>query len=166
MVEVGPWKPALLEQVLVPQEILEPSRRLLAGPGEEGFEAIVVWVGRIVSPTTAAVADVVRPAQTATKGPLGCAVEVPPEALAELIRSLERDQRILVRLHTHPGEAFHSDLDDSNMLIAHEGALSVVVPDFARDALELDRCSVNELRAGGRWVELGPDEVQQRFVIS
>jgi hypothetical protein len=51
------------------------------------------------------------------------------------------------------------------MIIGHPGAISIVVPDFAAEAIELVRCSVNELQRDGSWRELGADEVRERFEV-
>jgi hypothetical protein len=51
------------------------------------------------------------------------------------------------------------------MIIAHVGAISVVVPDFARDPIDLRNCSVNELGRDGSWREFPPSEVTARFRV-
>jgi hypothetical protein len=71
----------------------------------------------------------------------------------------------LASLHTHPGNAFHSDTDDTNMLFSHHGAISIVIPNFGRDPIDLGECSVNELRHGRGWIELDAAEVEERFTI-
>lgn len=152
-------------RVFLSDGLLERTRELLAGPGADGYEAVVVWVGRREpeQPIEALVA--VRPGQIAYRGTDGCAVEVPPDALTALIATLPPDLSIVARVHTHPTEAYHSAVDDTNMLISHEGALSIVVPNFARAArLELRHCSVNELDHDLGWVELTSREVAERFV--
>lgn len=150
----------------VPRHVIDDSWDLLREPGEQGFEAVVLWVGTVHDETTASVVAAVRPGQRAMSGDGGCAVEVPPEALRQLISALPDHIVVLVRLHTHPGEAYHSPVDDTNMLIAHEGAISIVVPDFAVAALDLATCSVNELRSQDGWRELEPEEVTERFPIT
>ena len=51
------------------------------------------------------------------------------------------------------------------MLISHVGAISIVVPFFARGSIDLARCSVNELSDDHLWRELSDQEVQKRFII-
>jgi hypothetical protein len=92
-------------------------------------------------------------------------VEVTQEGLTRLIGGLSPGVFVLVRVHSHPNDAYHSELDDDNMLISHERAISIVVPDFARDPIVLSRCSVNELRHGEGWIEISPDEVRRRFKV-
>jgi hypothetical protein len=52
------------------------------------------------------------------------------------------------------------------MLISHERAISIVVPNFASDGFHLAECSVNELRHGEGWIELSSAEVRDRFVVA
>lgn len=153
------------ETFFVSRHVVELSQPLLAEPGLEGYEAVVVWVGRMGGENTVDIVQVIRPAQVATRSLMGCSVEIPPDALSDLISVLDEGSFVAVRLHTHPTEAYHSELDDTNMLIGHVGAISIVVPYFARDPIALEGCSVNELTRADGWVELSPDDIQRRFEI-
>ena len=157
--------PPDLQHIEVPRRVLDETRELLAELGDEGLESTVLWVGRVIGPQTAGVLGAVRPRQVAYRGEDGLAVEVPQDALSELISALPEGVFVLARVHSHPGAAYHSQLDDTNMLIAHEGAISIVVPDFAREPIDLARCSVNELRHDKGWVELGAATVRERLRV-
>jgi len=39
--------------------------------------------------------------------------------------------KLVAQIHSHPREAFHSIADDQWAIVRREGALSIVVPDFA-----------------------------------
>lgn len=158
--------PPTLSVYAIPSRVLEDTRELLREPGLQGFEAVVLWVGTVDNETSASVRAAVRPGQTAYRSDEGCAVEVPPDALSSLISALPEGMFVLARVHTHPGEAYHSPVDDRNMLIAHEGAISIVVPDFAGAPFDLRACSVNELRSASGWRELDLEEIERRFLIS
>lgn len=158
--------PSTLSTYRIPRQVLENTRELLLERGLLGFEAVVLWVGTVDDETSASIIAAVCPGQTAYRSEQGCAVEVPPDALSELISALPEGVFVLVRLHTHPGEAYHSPMDDTNMLVAHEGAISIVVPDFATAPLDLGDCSVNELRSASGWRDLEADEVKRRFLIA
>jgi hypothetical protein len=154
--------PTLRRYVLAPS-VLEDTYQLLHERGQQGLEAVVVWIGGIVDSENAKIVGVIRPGQVAYAGEDGCAVEVPPDALSELISMLPEDLFVLARVHTHPGAAYHSPVDDTNMLISHNGAISIVVPNFAQEPVRLENCSVNVLRHGIGWVELPAAEVAERF---
>jgi hypothetical protein len=157
--------PAGLSRYVVPKRVLDESRSFLRARGLEGYEAVILWLGRVVDDTTAQVTSAYAPQQIGRSSARGVSVEVTQDGLAKLISSLAPGEFVLIRVHSHPGEAYHSDLDDANLLISHDGAISIVVPDFAKRDFELSGCSVNELRHGHGWRELDPNEVAARFEV-
>ncbi|MGI5180133.1 hypothetical protein ACQEVZ_27785 [Dactylosporangium sp. CA-152071] len=157
--------PPTLEVYAIPHGVLEDTGALLRERGVLGLEAVVLWLGQVDGPRNASIITAVMPGQIAYRSDAGCAVEVPPEALSDIVRLLPDGVFVLVRIHTHPGAAYHSPVDDTNMLIAHQGAISIVVPDFAATPIDLTRCSVNELRHPTGWRELTDKEVARRFEV-
>jgi hypothetical protein len=149
----------------VPPHVLEESRLLLAEPGLEGLEAVVLWIGRQQSENLVEILSVHMPEQLAVRTELGVAVTVLEDALSALIAALPAGMFVPARLHTHPSGAYHSSTDDDNMLLSHRGAISIVVPNFACEQIELARCSVNELDHRHRWRELNRREVDVRFMV-
>jgi hypothetical protein len=149
---------------IVSRQVLVETRELLAEVGRKKLESVVVWIGRLHEGEGEVLAAV-RPRQYAYRWGEGVGVEIPGDAIAELISALPAGTLVLARVHTHPGEAYHSDVDDLNLLIAHEGAISIVVPNFAAEPINLSCCSVNELQHGEGWVELDSDEVRTRFEV-
>jgi hypothetical protein len=157
--------PPTLEAYAIPHRILDDTGSLLRERGVLGLEAVVLWLGRVDGPRNASILAAVMPGQVAYRGESGCAVEVPPDALSDIVRLLPDGIFVLARIHTHPGAAYHSPVDDTNMLIAHQGAISIVVPDFATAPIDLAQCSMNELRHPTGWRELTDDEVARRFEV-
>lgn len=157
--------PERIRSYSVSAGLLRRTEEFLRHSGEKGFEAVVLWTGTVNPDGAAALRWAVRPGQVAYRSDDGCAVEVPPDEIAKVVSSLQDDEVVLARVHTHPSEAYHSPTDDQNMIIAHVGAISVVVPDLARRPLDLGRCSVNELRPDGTWRELPPREITDRFRV-
>jgi hypothetical protein len=154
-----------LKSYLIPEEVLAVSRELLAEPGEEGLEAAVLWLGTERHCGEVEILAAHMPEQLGYRSSEGVAVTVVEGALSALIAALPDGIFVPVRLHTHPGRAYHSSTDDANMLLSHRGAISIVVPDFARRPIELPRCSVNELDSDHRWRELSAAEVEERFLV-
>jgi ABC-type protease/lipase transport system fused ATPase/permease subunit len=150
----------------IPYQIIRETWGILRDPGQQGLEASAVWLARAVNGNSAEILSVWKPAQVARRTAEGVSVEVTQEGLSELIMSLPDDVFVAVRLHTHPGEAYHSEMDDTNMLISHEGAISIVVPFFASGSADLLHCSVNELRHQVGWVELDSAEVAAQFEVT
>lgn len=155
--------PPTLRTYLLRPGLADDTRAMLRHSGEQGYEAVVLWTGTVVDATTALVTDAIRPRQVAYRGDDGCAVQILPDDIGDVVASLPPGRFVLARVHTHPGTAYHSSTDDQNLLIAHPGAISVVVPDFAAAPLDLAACSVNELRPDGTWHELAPADVARRF---
>jgi hypothetical protein len=157
--------PPTLRNYVVPWSVVERTQAFLFARGRNGGEAVVVWLGRVLDDLAAEVTQAYAPEQIARRSEYGVSVEVTQEGLTHLITSLPAGVFVLCRVHSHPGEAYHSDVDDLNMLISHQGAISIVVPDFAREPIDLARCSVNELRHGKGWRELAAEDVRARFTV-
>lgn len=157
--------PPTIERYTLDRSVLAETERFLRERGERGVEAMVLWLGTVASETSAEVLGVQIPEQVAYRSALGLAVEIRREGLSRLIATLPPGIFVLARVHSHAGAAFHSEIDNQNMVISHQGAISIVVPDFARAPLDLRRCSVNELRHEHGWRELSPEEVERRFTI-
>jgi hypothetical protein len=147
------------------QPILDETWELLREPGAEGLEGVVLWLGRMSAADRADVLAPFFPPQIAYRSEDGLAVEVPQDALTQIIGALPAGVRILARVHSHPTGAYHSRLDDRNMIIGHEGAISIVVPHFAMGPSQLLACSVNQLERARGWRALSLDEIRTRFAF-
>ena len=65
-----------------------------------------------------------------------------------------RNEGVRIQVHTHPGEAFHSETDDRYPIIHTYGFLSLVVPDYGLGPVSFDRAFLCEIAQGGRWAEV------------
>lgn len=150
----------------IPAAVLATTRALLAEPGEAGFEASALWIGHVLDEQAAQVTHVCRPEQIAYATSNGLAVELTEQGLTDLIRSLADDEIVLVRLHSHGNDDVnHSEIDDRNLVVAHPGAASIVVPRFASEEIKLDRCGVHILSEKHIWRRLSSAETLKRFLI-
>lgn len=157
--------PPTLESYEVPAKVLADTELFLRIRGHDGLEAVVLWLGSIANERYAVIEEAYIPDQIAYRSDDGVSVEVTQEGLTELISSLPAGVFVLCRVHSHPRDAYHSELDDQNMIIAHDGAISIVVPNFAQDPFQFCLCSVNELRHGRGWRQLDQTEVTDRFRV-
>jgi hypothetical protein len=157
--------PLTLRRLVVTRSLVEDTRVLLARSGERGFEATTLWLGPVLSEVEARVEEVYFPQQIVYRTEYGLAVEIPVDEWTELALRLPPGRFVLAKLHTHAGLAYHSDVDAENPYLCHEGAVSITVPDFARESLGgLEECSVNVLRQG-RWRELSMAESKQTIIV-
>jgi hypothetical protein len=157
--------PTLQTTYVVSRKVLRDTRTLLMPSARKQLEGVVVWWGQMLDGDRAEIETAFRPRQLARRAVWGLSVEVPRDAITEMIAMLPSGMSVLARLHTHGTEAYHSGTDDENMLIAHQGAISIVIRFFAREPIDLSRCSVNMLDHARGWVELGSDEVARRFEV-
>ena len=82
---------------------------------------------------------------------------VSAEAMSEAGKHLGGFARI-AQIHTHPGAwVGHSDVDDNFAYSRHDGALSLVVPNYAVGVSVFSDVAVH-ICLRGRWRELGPNE--------
>jgi hypothetical protein len=139
----------------VPTAVLDEVRVFMEDRGALGLEATAM----LASTTSGAIKRAVIPDQVGHRSEYGVAVEVTPEGKRQLAGALELDERWLARIHSHPGDAFHSDTDDANPALTAAGSLSIVVPYFG---LALRRgiaaCAVFRFD-GSRWVSVDPLDV-------
>lgn len=155
--------PPTITDYFIGEDVIARTCEVLTERGEEGVEAVVLWLGAVLAETRARVLSAYVPEQVAYRTASGLCVEITRRGLSRLMAELPKGVFVLVRVHSHSHDAFHSDVDDANMVISHQGAISIVVPDFCRHGLDLARCSVNELRRGEGWRELASEEVSRRF---
>ncbi|MFC8501185.1 hypothetical protein ACFUC1_02420 [Pedococcus sp. NPDC057267] len=111
--------------------------------------------------------ELVIPRQNAHRYAFGSVnVEVPRAGQMDLALALGPDELYVARIHSHPGDAFHSPADDANPVITFEGGISIVVPYFGLGLRRgLDACAVYRFRDGS-WDELmaGPD--RDRWIVA
>jgi hypothetical protein len=141
-------------RVLLRSELLEATHATLREIGREGVEGLVLWAGRRHG-SVFAVEAVLCPNQRALRSESGLCVLVDGAEIHRINTWLYRNRMELVaQIHSHPGEAYHSALDDTIPLVTTAGGLSLVVPEFARGAVDLARYAGYRLSADGEWVEV------------
>ena len=108
----------------------------------------------------------VVPEQIGRREAFGVSVEVTDLGKSQLAAAQPLGQLYLARVHSHPGEAFHSATDDANPALTHTGALSIVVPYFGLGLRHgLDACAVYRLDEG-RWRALPVGAERDRWVVA
>jgi hypothetical protein len=73
-----------------------------------------------------------------------------------------RRQTVRVQVHTHPGPAGHSSVDDGYSLAPIPGFLSLVLPRFAAGSIDLRGAVLMRMTVDGKWAPVAPEEV---FVV-
>lgn len=114
----------------VSRAIVEQTLAALRPAGVAGHEGVALWLSRDTSATGREVVEVYVPAYQASDDYFW----IPRESIAALMARLaETGTFVAAQVHTHPEEAFHSRADDRWAIVRHVGALSLVLPRFARE---------------------------------
>jgi len=132
--------------------MLEVTFEHLRRCGAGRQECVVLWAGPVAAP--AQVDHVIHPRHTATA--VQC--DFDPAWIGECWRELADSARtIRAQVHTHPGAAYHSALDDHFALVHTPGYLSLVIPRFAAGPVGLEGAYLTVRSPHGGWRELDPD---------
>lgn len=146
---------ASVSSVRISRDLFEYTHDALREYSSNDVEAMALWAGQFADEEIFDVMAVKIPAQRAIRGETGLAVLIDGDELHRLNVWLhEHRLKLIAQIHTHPGDAYHSDLDDAIPVVATRGALSLVIPDFARGPADLDAYAVYRLGAGDRWGEV------------
>lgn len=147
--------------VIVPTRVLEDARAFFEDQGAFGKEGTGMLAGR--AGVDVVVTRFFIPDQTAGVFP-GCYVEVTRLGKQQLATALPLEERWVARIHSHPGEAFHSPTDDANPGLTAGGAISIVVPYFGLGLRRgLEACNFHVMRRG-QWVAVPFAELE--FVLA
>lgn len=142
--------------LILSRRALEDARLFFEETGSRGLEGTGAIAGVIRGGVQYA-NRFVAPDQRASRD-RGCSVEVTQQGKLQLACALEPEERFFVRIHSHPGEAFHSPIDDRNPFLTAEGSWSLVVPFFGLGLRQgIQACAIYRFSAG-EWKRLQQDE--------
>lgn len=146
-------------RLVLPAAVLRQARACFEQQGADGHE------GTAMIAHGCAGVRLVVPEQRPSRSRLGVSVEVTRAGQLQLAVALGPDELYVARIHSHPGEAFHSAADDANPVLTHAGALSIVVPFFGLGLRRgLGACAVLRYD-GNRWRDLPPGPVRDHWII-
>jgi proteasome lid subunit RPN8/RPN11 len=146
---------APVAKVLITQSCLEAIGSGLEPEIRKGHEGIVYLLGRTDGVNTLAIA-VFRPQAITTRG----SFHVEPRAMIGCMQIAARYELLVVgQLHTHPGDAYHSDGDVEGARIRYPGYASVVLPNYGRQLPDLKGAAAYLWDAGGVWRELASHDL-------
>lgn len=138
-----------IEVVRLPWKVVSETMAFLRLQGRQAWEGVVLWVGRLEH-TEYHVFQAVVPRQTPVVTDDGVGYIVDGVELHRLNLWLrENGLTLLAQVHSHPGEAYHSDTDDRWAVVTKLGGLSLVVPDFASAPFDLGRLAAYRLTRAG-----------------
>jgi hypothetical protein len=138
---------------VLPRAIVAETVQFLQKVGAGGFEGFALWAGTFDAPKRFRFSTCVIPEQRAMLTQSGLLVTVSGKALFDVNKALHaRGEILAAQIHSHPRAAYHSDTDDAYPLVTLVGGLSVVVPDFARNApADIDEWAWYRLSNRAKW---------------
>jgi hypothetical protein len=147
--------------VFLPKHIWHQTLMSLSQYRPASSECLVYWGGVIGARKEYLITSLLRPNHTFQ----GWRVQLNSSETKSLLRMLRmRDEKLLVQIHSHPGEAFHSPGDDDLATSFHKGFLSIVVPNFAKSITLISECAVYEFTEK-KFVRLTAEQVVNRFTV-
>ena len=155
--------PQTLRRYRVPTRLLADSAQTLRQLGGAVKEAVILWQGRVVTQSEAEITKIIVPHQVT--GPLH--FNVPLEERLRIVEQVTADRQfVLIQLHTHPFEAFHSKADDVLAITKHTGALSIVIPNFGMQwDGDLRETAIYFHLGAAVWRRVRPDVIPVLFEI-
>ena len=151
-------------RVIVQRQLLADTLRELGKGGWSRTERVALWLAQR-GDAAVSVREMYVPKYEAAKDYF----HIGRPAMAKLMEHL-RDRHLMIgaQLHTHPAEAFHSLADDRWAIVRHAGALSVVIPEFARFTTPLNflvQAKVFSLSVTNEWLEIPRPELHHHLEI-
>ena len=152
-----------MKPLLCPETILIRTLQILKAAGRSKKERGVLWLADLTKPGV--VVEAYEPAQKTSK----VLFWLPPESMRKLMGHLKEAKRMIVaQIHSHPAQAFHSETDDNHSVIGHAGALSVVIPYFAKGINSenfTESSAFFYLLRSGEWTEASEEMIQKNLKI-
>lgn len=142
--------------VYMTDTLLAQTARLLASfAAKENSEGVVYWFGLELG-KTAVVTTLVVPAADTADGRISTSAAANADAVCV---TLGTPLVLLGQAHSHPSRNVdHSLVDDRDTFAQFPGAISVVVPHFARRGINLATCGVHR-HLHGRFRRIGSTEL-------
>lgn len=134
------------------RDTLKATISIMRRGGERGEERVALWLAAAAPRKSAPIVEVYEPDQVAEADRF----RLPPSSMRCLMDHLRvTRRRIVAQIHTHPGRAFHSEVDAEWAIVRHVGALSLVLPWFAATITPqsfLDEVATYEYSHTGDWI--------------
>ena len=150
-----------MKQTFVSGKILDETFTFLQNLGKQELEAHVLWIGKEEG-TVFRINEVIIPKQNNEI----INFEVESEEVHRInVLINKKGLQLIAQIHTHPYDAFHSDVDDEGATPLLPDSLSIVIPNFGFiDKKNIDQWEVYCFD-GKKWNKVNKTEVKESFKI-
>lgn len=149
-----------MKRTFVSRTVLDKTFEFLQNLGKQKLEAHALWIGK--EDESFMISDVVIPKQN--NGMIN--FEVDSQEVHRInVMINQKGLQLIAQIHTHPYDAFHSDIDDDGAILLLPGSLSIVIPNFGfinKDDFEQWAVYCFD---GKEWKEVDEKEVKESFKI-
>jgi proteasome lid subunit RPN8/RPN11 len=149
-----------------PPGLVDETLESLRAAGRRCTEGVVLWLAKRPLTEGVAIAETYVPEHYAEVD----VFRIPPSGMTAMMAHLrERKLGLAAQVHSHPHRAFHSRADDAWAIVRHEGALSIVVPDFAAGVTAanfLEMAATFRLSPTDQWIAVPQHELPDHLAIS
>ncbi|MET4214221.1 hypothetical protein [Bradyrhizobium sp. LA2.1] len=149
-----PTRPRLAK-LLATADVLDDLMAALIRSQRQRHEGIVYLLGRTDGDVTLAVA-VFAPEALTTSG----SFHVPTRSMVSCMQTAARfELQVVAQVHTHPGQAYHSDGDVEGAKIRYPGYVSLVLPEYGQHLPSLAGAAAYLWQKPYGWIELSDDDI-------
>jgi hypothetical protein len=149
-----------ITSINVPLKCVNEVYSHLRNVGMKRFEGVALWAGIRNGVSSFKVTTTIIPKQSAYNHDQGLLYTVDGDELYKINMWLYENKLTLIsQIHSHPGAAYHSDTDDAFPIVAVNGGLSIVIPDFGLGEISKDDWAVYRLYPKRGWLRLPDQEV-------
>lgn len=144
---------------------IENTLTFLKTAGKQNLECVVLWLAK-KDGDFLNINNVYLPEQTVSIESFHIS-RISMEMILRFLR--ESRLRVAAQVHTHPESAFHSQADDKWSIVRHVGALSLVLPYFAKGITPdnfAEHAIVYRLGEDNNWGKLAKDKVSSHYRIT
>lgn len=143
-----------IKTIYLPKSCAFEALAWMYNAGRKHLEGVALWAG-IRDGNTFYIKRTIIPEQSAGSIEDGLIYVVNGEELHRISLELfDTGMRLIAQIHSHPGEAYHSDTDDAYPIVTVAGGISIVVPNFATGGLKLSEWAVYRFIPNEGWMEL------------
>jgi proteasome lid subunit RPN8/RPN11 len=140
--------------IYLPESCALEALACLYKEGRKHREAVALWAG-IREGDSFYVKRTIIPVQSASSFEDGLIYVVKGEELHRISLDLfDSGMQLIAQIHSHPGEAYHSDTDDAYPIVTVAGGISIVVPNFATGGLKLSEWAIYRFIPDRGWTPL------------
>ena len=150
-----------INEIKLPYPIMEETLKFFTDYGLYNVEACAIWVGKELE-NIFEIKEVWFPEQKNTM----ISYYISDIEVHNINVELNKNRySAIAQLHTHPGDAFHSSVDEEHTILSLPGSFSIVIPDYGGILISaIDEWVVYRLFKGV-WTLQSKNKVKKLFQI-